>query len=520
MNVLRYNGGVLYHGSARLYSIQCYIRRSKPFLERYLFDLQGRLPVRLAPDYEEWLMGVRKILSRGDVIFPARENPYLSWTVDVTLLRILEEMYTTLGYTLKLSTILATNFSTSDFLSLSKLLTKIRIIENYEYVDQLEVDYPLDPQYFSVMRMPVQFFGSRNTALRYGKGENQLYVYQPSRPLMLLNLDNQYNIEKLITENAPFASFSPHSESVIRHHVEISLEIYRAKALTYHLLRLYNKDERTHDVIRRREERILVVNSRYQWLRYREASKMTLDQRWDVLLGGQTYDQMLREELDTAQRERLSTVYQWLVNKYGSNDNAVISQRIREEFPAPTLRIDLTFEGYLNDQIDVIHEDTDLKIGRWLQDAVHNGDNFLGANLGINFAQVWVELSVLYSRDLHQILYRGLGLKYFDYFTTEIASPRGDWTISRWEYLFPSFEEVKTRFSTYLQDTMIVYNLIHSAFFKDNDLDGWMCDNRAEVMVHQPSRKGEMKKVTTVYNTDRCLYSGAETEENFLDEYS
>ena len=515
-----------------MYSLQCYIRRSRPYLERYLSDLQGRLPVRVAPDYDDWISEVREIIARGDLIFPGGGNPYLPWTVEVLLLRILEEMYTSLGYAMRLSTLLPAHFPSEQWPIMTRLLQWISTVEGYTTVDALEIDYPLEPEYFSVMRQPVQFFGSQETALIYGKGENQLYVFQPSRYLRLLDISDPVTVKELTGVGYPFSSFTPHSSSIIQQYTEVSLDHYRASALTHHLLNFYSADEDRQYAIANKYNNIRNdLAEKYKWQRYRvlEESDAWNDasatERWELLLGGQSYEDMLMKELLLAVRER-PNAYQWIVAKYGTDDNYELVGNIQEEFPEekvlnghPSRFVFRTFEGYLDKVESETYESEEREKGKWLVGAVTAGNNFLGAKEGIDFLEVWIQEHNSYWGGVHGFIFNGLGLKYFDYFTTEIASPRGDWTLSQWRLLYPTKED-KARFSTYIQDTMIVYSLTTSPFFNREKIDGWWCTVPAEIMLYRPADKGEMRKTTGIYNTAKCVYSGAETEENFLDEYT
>jgi hypothetical protein len=531
MKFLLHAPTTLYHGSARLYSIQCYVRRARPYLDRYLTDLQSRLPVRVAPDYEEWVVEVKEILAKGDLIFPGGGNPYLPWTVEVLLLRILEEMYTILGYTLRLSTLLSARFPSAEWPIMPRLLQWLKTVEGYASAEALEEEHPLDPEFFSVMRMPVQFFGSRETALLYGKGENQLYVYEPRKALRLVDISDPTTIRELLEPGAPFHSAEPYPEAVLQHYTEVDLRKYRASVLNHHLLEFYSADEprRTTLQERYREER-RNLEQRYRWERYARNVVTPSDwrdrngpQRWRELLAGQSYQEMLSEELALLAEQR-PAAYDWVVQRYGRTVVEQVMLLLPEEKmeQAPYQLVSRVFEGYKEDLADVTYAAETAEVGEWLEKAVKAGNNFLGARPEVDFLQVWIAESNSYWGGVPGFLYHGLGLKYFDYFTTEIASPRADWTLSQWQYLWRGARGAATaaRHSTYISDTMLVYTFTHSEFFQRERLDGWWCSAPPEIMLHRPADKGSMRKYTPTYHTERCRYTGAETEENFLEEYA
>jgi hypothetical protein len=530
MRILRHGPAPLYHGSARLYSLQCYIRRSKPLLQRYLFDLGGRLPVRVSPNYQEWLDEVRDILGRGDLLFPGGGNPYLPWTVDILFLRILEEMYASLGYTLRLSTLMPALFPSANWPVIPKLLAWLRTVEGYASVEALEAEHSLEPEFFSVMRQPVQFFGSQETALLYGKGENQLYQYQPVRYLRLLDISDVTTVRELVEPGQPFASFAPHSASLVQYYTERGLADYRASALTHHLLEFYSRDAARQQRLNRESgQRTEALLSSYSWVRFRRVVRAeewrhsSKAKRWASLLTGQSYRDMLTEELLVIKSIQ-PAAYQLLLTQWQVSGVVELRSAILKVYPEesvadrPVLLLDV-FEGYLSVQLEAEGLRTRREIGSWLVSAVSAGGNFLGAQPGVDFLSLWVELGNSFWGGVRTFIYGEFGLKYFSYFTTEIASPAGDWHLSQWETLHTT-SRAPRRFSTYLQDTMIVLTLTTSDLFQQRELDGWWCTEPGEIMLYQPAAKGQLTKVTSTYHVDRCRYTGDETEENFLDEFA
>jgi hypothetical protein len=126
---------------------------------------------------------------------------------------------------------------------------------------------------------------------------------------------------------------------------------------------------------------------------------------------------------------------------------------------------------------------------------------------------------------IHEIGWRTLKDRlaeyWFSVFVHPLLSAKGAWTWIHWlrlNDLTGIGVSQKQRLSSYAIDTLVVYTLVNSSFWKQHHLNGWVCAKPYEVMVYQPQDHGRMTKMTTVYDATSADCEYRVRQESILEE--
>ena len=91
-----------------------------------------------------------------------------------------------------------------------------------------------------------------------------------------------------------------------------------------------------------------------------------------------------------------------------------------------------------------------------------------------------------------------------DLFEIPIVSPRGLWLTIHWPIL--QNLDQRGRLSWYNVDCLLVYTLTTSSWYQAANLNGWVCHNPYEVMVHHPEKYGKIRRIVDTYVDSDCQY--------------
>lgn len=209
----------LYHGSQRLYSITCYIRRQKPMLFQYVRDVRAnKFTTNVAPKIWQQLMA-RALEKYDRFMYPT--VPKMPWTIQVFILYAITKMYETKQVFLiseALKPLIEAEIENPDRIRsalhidyLYDITTWLEWIEEKEDDNWEHLHLLLNVEYFSVMRQDVQFFSNAANAMLYAQDDDKLFQFIDREPLKLVNISDPDTIVAMTFDDMPFASWIPYS---------------------------------------------------------------------------------------------------------------------------------------------------------------------------------------------------------------------------------------------------------------------------------------------------------------------
>jgi hypothetical protein len=195
-------GSSLYTGSFRLYQIQCYLRKQEAMVAAYLHQ-------SLQP----------KAIPEG---FLAAFERYYQLGLPPEMLYVLSLGLLQLGSRTSIASVWRAILPTVD----------VALVAFAEDLECGEIQLPLTVEFYPTMKLPLQFFGAKSTALHYlnRRLSGGLYRYQLTRDLQLLDYRNPETLWELSATT--FRSEVPFSEEVIRHYTGLSRVEARVKILS------------------------------------------------------------------------------------------------------------------------------------------------------------------------------------------------------------------------------------------------------------------------------------------------
>jgi len=136
----------------------------------------------------------------------------------------------------------------------------------------------------------------------------------------------------------------------------------------------------------------------------------------------------------------------------------------------------------------------------------HINKGFMLNNSGKNLIDNIITEFLKY-RNINSIKDSELFIEWEKYFEYDIISPRGLWIAINWVRITTKLEE-KYRLSWYFVDTLLIYTLINSDYFKNNHYQGWICNEPFEVMIYEPEKYGKLIRLDIPFDFNKydCTY--------------
>lgn len=533
----------LFHGSTRLYSLTCYIRRQRPILQRYLSDLHANRLTSTEAD-DKWIGLAARTLSKYEILLtPIPDQP---WTMHVLFLFLMTKMYESsrrFRVSSALDPLISDEIKSRPFRAeaLERLRKWMQEVEKQRNLDDIDQQTLLEVPFFSVMRQPVQFFADEKTALRYGKDTDRVYVYRTLHPVQLVNISDVPTIRTLMADGYPFASWYfffcfhmtnqiprlPYETKTIAHFAEFETVADARLAIlasqkAWYLEPIENKLADWEIETSRLDE---LWKQKYKWTYPDRQQRPFTYETLDEWLKDTSWPQLVSDMVNDVYRNQNDTIWNYLVHQVkatSNNDEAktrAIVEHILQRWPdREAIYEDLAY-GWQNTFLDLM-EGANLY---WTQDKrkqrIRDKQKWL-----VGQARAWIsDLSTTFeARDpkaLEQLLVpefeysflrferlaNNLAKEWPSLFTNECISPRGLWLFTNWRILHSTGT---VRKSIYEIDTLIVQSFRTSEFVKKAEINGWICMQPYEVMIIYPERFGSMQKQTATFDfqSPACIY--------------
>jgi len=364
------------------------------------------------------------------------------------------------------------------------------------------IDSLFNIEFFSVMRLPIQFFADRKTALKYGgKNESCVYNYERKTDLKLINLSD----ENYLSDMPPFNSLTSYEDHIISYFTETTRLALRSNIIKEIL---YDKLKSINTEMYKKIDGIKDLEV-YNWnLNKRLNTSWDDDKYIDIL---KTASGSVNTQSDKIWEDIIlyiisdlkinqSEIWYTLLKKYNIILNTpdqipqcelLLQSKILEKFPFNTIEYNLeNFEHFFN----IIYNTEYNKI---LEEYIQLKVNFINKTLE-TFNQCFVKKSdqsdiisgYLKSYNKENFILDKLVKEWDIYFEYDLISPKGLWIIINWNRYNEDIK--KKRLSWYTIDTLLIYTLINSEYYLKNNYQGWYCENVYEVMIHYPGEYGNL----------------------------
>lgn len=412
----------------------------------------------------------------------------------------------------------------------NELISLFKILESFQLTDQNKdvIIQLFDMEFFSSMRMPVHFFSQKHIAMEYAKeDEKQLFTLQVNnKPIRLLNISHPDVIRDLF--ETVFDSTEPYPKDLLKYYTELKS--------TLTLTTIWDS------IVKYYFEEVLAPYPEFQEDNRSYSMKYILGliDTGNATTGPSITEQVIFDELQKRWKKQnnppsgkgeeydfiyfiVSDLYQnakgaWRYLQYAfelENQSVDFSKdKITNEIMSIYIQDKLTYgeetnfysfvaEGQVHDffQADsnfftpmvtarlvkdkkkvlkqMIEESPfDLKDKEWWFNTIDTKFNF--KNKG-NIP--------LYDE------FEAEGHKHMGY---SLLSPYGMWTCIHYLHLLKNGKSVEEntsrnmRLSWFNLDVLIIYTLIHSSWFKNSGLDGWVSEKQYELMVVHPMHFGQL----------------------------
>lgn len=515
----------LYHGSQRLASIHKFIEATKPLLARYLAILHSGGATRMVDDpavVATWRERVKQLVTyRYERLMPGDFNPGgQPWIRPVVFLYAMQDLHDRKLPVQPISlavekviqeAIRERPWYTNSFLELVEFC---RGVEKCRTVAEVEAGPWLHVEFFSVMRLPLQFFSIRETALTYAKGdENQLFMFDLKKGdagVRLVNISDPNTVHQLMaTPDMPFYSRRAYEAKVVQVHTECSFDDFRATTVA-EIGDIYREPmEKLRDTFERETKQLEVGWQDYKWKLAAEREAWSDDDEYKARLTlGKSWPDFLREAvgiLYAQQRE----VWEFFLGRAGvaSPSNLDVAQEsivqwILTKFPDVNPDNATKFSDFMdslywskslerNRQHDKIQEDA---LQTWLA-MLDKWFVLRGPDARQKLEQLLrVHRSIRRTSWKHPLA-DSMSAQWKELYEHEILSPYGIWVRLQWKVLNETGE---VRESSYAADTLCAYSLFHSPALRKHNWHGWVSHKPwYEVMLFHPGEHGQMRKLTS-----------------------
>lgn len=507
----------LYNGSVKIYSIQCYINKTKNLLYEYLEKIKTLQNENISEEGEEI---VKNAIISYEKYMPKTtlSNP---WTKQVVMLYIIENMF-------KLNNIFIVSNLTEKYLKdlwniiykesyidLVNFMKKIEGLNPSSTSDNIILEKEFNVEFFSVMRLPVQFFADRTIAYRYTKGnEAYLYKYERNVDLKLLNISDENILYEMVESSMPFNSFETYDEKTVLYYTEMNINSLRRTIVFPMIENSINEIKKESNKLLDDTEKLKI----YNW---------NLNHRLNTSYDDPEYLNILRS---AAKSNKWGDIINYIISDLRKNQpeiwNKLLEQNdikvetpdkisevekelyniILTKFPSENIYFE-DFEDYFN----IIYRSEHKKTVEAIRDKYTNVLSEWIDNLNICFKlkdnliknELIKKIIGTYNKDM---MIRNLFEEWKNYFTFDIISPRGLWIVNNW--LRSTISHKEPRVSYYATDTLLIYTLINSTYYIKNQYQGWYCENTYEIMIHNPSNYGNLVRVDIPFNHNdpNCSY--------------
>jgi hypothetical protein len=261
----------LYHGSTRIYQIHQYYYETQERLDEYLSISKFDTDASLVPDYI-WDEVDRLNMLYNTPLYSA--NPVSKEVFYLAIVRILHDAGL---MNLAVSALLPEDDDLLEFANRVEHLTGP--------VEELFL-----PQFYSSMRLPIQFFTPHyRTAVRYATDEDMrgaVYQYRLSQLIVLPDLSDPETVLELA--ETVFTSTEPFSPEVLQYHVGITdIEVVRSRIIHATICFFASLDlvlEVLSRVCKARGELTSIPTS--DWFEYFEEELITPFNLWAFVMSG------------------------------------------------------------------------------------------------------------------------------------------------------------------------------------------------------------------------------------------
>lgn len=499
----------LYTGSKRLYNIQCYINKNKHWVDRYIQDIKKDSIRPLALEDEKMVIAA---IDQYEKYMPNETRNANPWTKQIVLLYILDQIYVASKtpfliskavqqlYTQVMNPVYADSYQ--------HLIDFIQTIES----GKGNLDELFNVEFFTVMRLPIQFFADRTKALVYAKGsESCVYSYDRKENLKLINIYDELYLSKPLLD-----STEPYTDHIISYYTETTRESLRRELISTMIeepLNVFRQDKRK----RLDEIEDLKV---YDWtLNQRLKTSWDDNQYIDILKyasKSDTWDGIILYIIRDLQNNQPEIWYA-LLQKYNIKldtpeqiPEAEISLRkhIIQRFPfdlsQDTANYDFENFSYFfniiyNDTWSVIRQETTKQEIEYITTILEHLNKFFIIKNPMLISQLIQESQKTYS---HRFFLSKFSSGWLDYFEQDIISPKGMWTAINW--LRYTQDKSDKRLSWYSIDTLLIYSVMSTRYFIDNKYQGWYCEKVYEIMIVNPDSHGRLIRHNIPFDTNVC----------------
>ncbi len=516
----------LYHGSSRLYRIQCFILKNGPLLDPYLQHLHSSNFIEASEqEYTEQAQKIQGYIKHFLGRLPVNRIGDGSLNEHVLYLLTLEKLsQTSEGSSMRVSRVLELAqakdreyaFETRTLDDLLKFSMQVEACRN---ADELTSKGLFDVSFYSVMKSPVQFFGTRETALSYASNSDEfLYGYDFSPEAHnFLDIDDLGTVKELMTQpGMPFFSGEIYSKGDIEYYTQRVGRHVREMAIfgTLNSLPELPPSETALGYIElpiRRPYNPQKINR--DWMGEKLGPLSEQELQLPELLQGDTLRTVLMKFFEQLYQESRES---WIL----------LCEVLKLDLTtgAESLQLQLVDAALL--KFPVLNSKTRDDVFKWVDRATRdhrlvkakivyhrkyiipylkkairlfNGNQACVQLLGDLLSYEYVATQGSISGSASAVGY-SLREKWSVYFDLEIVSPRGLWVTLNWDKLQSDSTGQEKRISQYELDSLVVFSLVSSPWFQNSGLRGWRCQTMGEWMVYRPELSGKMRKVQSGFN--------------------
>lgn len=455
-----------YRGDPRLYAIQCFTQQFYNRVVKYVQEYKTR---EYKMNNDSTFYSFISVMSafRNKLNDPEKK-PLSEFIVVVQCLRILDQKYPDQNIAVSailrtcLDQMLVKPFHLSDPKSVAaqrneyeQLIRYVQRIESFTTKDELDKSNVMDVVYFSVQRQNVSFFGTFDVAKRYAKRRSEaaepnmsyIYVYQNYDNLSMINVSDKGSVQWLL-KAGPMNAKEPFSEEI---------------------LRFYNDGNAYRDsfVVNWVMNETSLENARQQLKK--DIDQYIKNDPSASIVGLTTYTKRFRE--------------MYALHVYSMLDDLDDAFVFRSKYARNKFRIDLY--NLVEKNLDTSYM-KQLSTPAFFEDKIFTSDDMNG---------------------VHKRKF-GDGIDWNDYFEYPLLSPRGVFAATFWPILY--MRQLR-RYSGYVEDSLILHQLIKSNFFTQYNLNGWICYDPYEIMVVDPGAHGHVQRMNPDVpldpNDPQCQYS-------------
>lgn len=406
----------IYHGSVRLRNIRFLIEKYQHLLDRYL-TAEKRLP----PSQQYYA----ECMDRYN-------NTYYKFMKPDTPLSIPYNDIVTLIFLLVKMGDEIYDITQLDFLD--------DIFRNWIEWLHHERNYKLEEDFFSIMKLPVQFFSPEEKVAKL-YGQNSIFQFEFKNEMKFFDLDD-LKTRRLVGQRY-FSSWKSYDEKDIVYYIEDSVDVARASILTAWIYAICGPEKPGPRI------------SKSELYRYDNKDKLRSRPLFEAR-------EFFRKDI-----VNYPILYNSILREYGNFDKFFQHQKTISD-------ICYFLDALVEEELVSNREENPL------YKSLPMLKELLGLKNPLQF--VHEVLTTKYWGDYVAKLEVFLRKNYFRYFAKDILSPAGIWGMVFY---------YDNRYSTYPVDTLLVLTLTDAVI---DDVDGWFCSSPApEYAIFRPEERGRLK---------------------------